>query len=381
MKNLFFEITEFRNFSKLKTEKKQIVFYSENPSQWDFYENIIKLLIKKNTICYITSSKEEFKKNKIKNKNFFKFYLGSGIIRTIFFSTLKSKILVMSLPDLNKFHIKRSKYPVFYIFIPHNLLSTHMIFRKNAFDHYDSFFSSGEHQNKEIRESENIYKTKKKELVNFGCCRLDKIIKLNSEYKRKRNEGITVLISPSWGKNGLLESNSIELIKSIIKNKIKIILRPHPDTIRLNPESINKLTKTFKNNKYFILKPDISSIDDYFEVDLMISDWSGSAFEFAFGTLKPVIFVNMPKKINNPDYIKFKNKPIEIEMRKKIGSVVERKDINKIPFLIKDLIKNEKKWKKKILNLRDKEFFNINKSGKVGAEFILKKINEENHNY
>ena len=46
----------------------------------------------------------------------------------------------------------------------------------------------------------------------------------------------------------------------------------------------------------------------------MISDWSGSAYEFAFGTLKPVIFVDVPKKVNNPEYIKFKNKPIEIEL-------------------------------------------------------------------
>ena len=43
-----------------------------------------------------------------------------------------------------------------------------MIFRKHAFDNYDSFFSSGQHQNNEIRESERLYKTKKKELLNYA---------------------------------------------------------------------------------------------------------------------------------------------------------------------------------------------------------------------
>ena len=38
------------------------------------------------------------------------------------------------------------------------------------------------------------------------------------------------------------------------------------------------------------------------KADLMISDWSGVAFEFAFGLEKPVIFIDLPKKINNSDF-------------------------------------------------------------------------------
>ena len=68
-------------------------------------------------LCYILKKEYLIKKN---FKNFRKFYIGSGIFRTIFFSTINAKVLVMSLPDLNTFHIKRSKYPVHYIFIPHS---------------------------------------------------------------------------------------------------------------------------------------------------------------------------------------------------------------------------------------------------------------------
>ena len=79
-----------------------------------------------------------------------------------------SPTLILTMPDLNSFHIKRSPHKVNYIFIPHNVLSIHMVFRNKAFNHYDTFFCSGPHHKKEIKETEKIYNLKKIETVNFG---------------------------------------------------------------------------------------------------------------------------------------------------------------------------------------------------------------------
>ena len=115
LKNFFNELYQFRKFLKLNEKQKEIIFYAENESQLDFFEDIINSLLKKNIpITYITSSPTD-RRLKIKGKiNFF--YIGSKSIRTIFFSTLNTKVLIMSLPDLNKYEIRRSKYPVKYIF-------------------------------------------------------------------------------------------------------------------------------------------------------------------------------------------------------------------------------------------------------------------------
>jgi len=137
---------------------------------------------------------------------------------------------------------------------------------------------------------------------------------------------------------------------------------------------VKNLLNKFKKNQDFHYKPDASSLDDYFKVDLMISDWSGSAYEFAFGTLKPVIFVDVPKKINNPDYIKFKNKPIEIELRNKIGVLIKPKNIERISKEINKMISEKKQWREKIFKTRNKFFFNVKKSGITGANFILNKL-------
>ena len=373
LKNFFDELYQFRKFLKLNEEQKKVIFYAENENQLDFFEDTINSLLKKNIpITYITSSPTD-KKLKFKKKiNFF--YIASKSIRTIFFSTLNTKVLIMSLPDLNKYEIRRSKYPVKYIFVPHNILSTHMVFRKGAFDAFDIFFCSGPHHLKEIKETENIYNLKKKTLIKFGCSRIDKIIK-NFKNTKKKKKKIRVLIAPSWGTNGLFETGAEELINHLKKNCI-ITLRPHPDTLRLNKNCIENLLNKFKDNKNISYNPKIESIQNYFDNDILISDWSGAAFEFAFGTLRPVIFLDLPKKINNESYLKLSNKPIEINLRLKIGKIVSKKNYSKIPEIINDFEKNKDIWKKRIMLARKSYIYNINTSGNAGANYISKLINE-----
>ena len=373
--NFFFlSFFNFLKFKKLPEERKDIIFYSENESQWDFFEGIIRhLCIKKNcNVCYVTSSKKELTIDR-KIRNLKIFYIGSSFIRIIFFAVLKTRIIIMSLPDLAKYEIKRSKYDVKYIFVPHNILSTHMVFRKGAFDAFDVFFCSGPYHYKEIRESENKYKTKRKKLLKFGYSRLDKIIARDCSKKNNLNNDnkIKILIAPSWGKNGLFETGAIKLVEILRKNDYQVTLRPHPDTIKYNQKCIRNLLENFKSDKKVIYSPTISSIESYFENDLMISDWSGSAFEFAFGTLKPVIFIDLPKKVNNKQYVYFKSKPIEIELRKKIGKVVKLNKLDQIKFTIESLLKKKVYWRKKISNVRGKNLYNLKKSGISGGEYIF----------
>ena len=55
--------------------------------------------------------------------------------------------------------------------------------------------------------------------------------------------------------------------------------------------------------------------------DLMISDWSGAALEYAFGIERPVLFLDVARKINNPRYVDLGIEPIEARMREQIGAV------------------------------------------------------------
>ncbi|MNG16310.1 hypothetical protein D3C84_1002110 [compost metagenome] len=49
--------------------------------------------------------------------------------------------------------------------------------------------------------------------------------------------------------------------------------------------------------------------------DIMLSDWSGAALEFAFGLERPVIFADVPRKVLNPDYTQIGLEPLEVQIR------------------------------------------------------------------
>ena len=150
------EWKELKKIEKLKDKERSIVFYAENEASMNHFRLLISELTEEKNlqICYVTSVKNDpiFSS---KNKNILAFYIGDGTARTKFFLTLKAKILIMDMPDLQTFHIKRSKvYPVHYVYIFHSMFSVHSYLRKGALDNYDTIFCVGKHHEKEIRATE-----------------------------------------------------------------------------------------------------------------------------------------------------------------------------------------------------------------------------------
>jgi len=94
------------------------------------------------------------------------------------------KVLIMTLTDLSNYHIKKSVYPVHYIYLFHSLISIHMMYRFGAFDNYDTIFCVGPHQVNEIRATEKLYELKPKKIVNYGFGRLDTLLQEKEEFEK-----------------------------------------------------------------------------------------------------------------------------------------------------------------------------------------------------
>jgi hypothetical protein len=373
------ELNEVKRFQDLDDSDKEIVFYSENKNSIFIFESIIKeLVIKYNkNICYVTSSKDELK---FKNEKIKTFFIGEGIARTKFFLNLKAKILIMTMPDLQTYHIKKSKvYPVHYVYIFHAIASTHLVYQKNAFDHFDTIFCVGNYQIKEIRSREKIHNLKPKKLVNFGYNHLDNLIEKYSKDKKyflKENDSIQILIAPSWGENGLIETNIDKIIDILLIAKYKVVLRPHPMSQKKSKKKIHEIEKQFSLNPNFILEQNITNFDSLSQSNIMISDWSGIALEFAFTFERPIIYVDVPKKILNPDFLEISHTPIEESIRDQIGIVISKSDIESIPKKIEELCKNTEVMRNQIRKARKDTVFNIGKSSEIGAEQIIELLNQ-----
>ena len=375
------EWNELKKFEDLKQNERDVVFYSENENSMLIFKSLISELTNKHNlnICYVTSSKDEsiLKKpnNKIKS-----FFIGDGVVRTKFFLNLKAKILIMTMPDLETFHIKKSKvYPVHYVYLFHSMVSTHLIYRRSAFEHFDSIFCVGNYQLDEIRSTEKLYDLKPKNLIRYGYSHLDNLLEKYSKRIRlpKNNENkLHILLAPSWSDDGLFENISEKVIDILLREGYKVTFRPHPMTQKKSKKKINRMSEKFSKNESFLLEQNISNFDSFLFSDIMITDWSGAALEFAFAFEKPVLFIDVPKKINNPEYEKIPQVPIEVSIREKIGKIILPTDLELIPNEIKMLYGQTKELRDKITKIRNELIFNVGESKKDGAEEIIKLLNE-----
>ena len=375
---------DIEKFNELDLDERSIVFYSESSViLYPYVEEIIRELQNRDQkVCYLTSSKDDpILKNK--NKNIRVFYIGDSEIEKMnFFLRLKAKMLIMTMPDLGSYHIKRSKeFPVHYIYTFHSMNSTHMEFQKGAFDEFDSIFCVGPYQVQELRATEQLYNLKQKNLVECGYGLLDKLIKLRSSFPEKKkllkNNKKNILIAPSWGKQNLLESMGIELVKILLDAGYHVTVRPHPMTAKKSPKTIKQIKERFEKNPDFLLDTNTSSFEQLFSSYALITDWSGIGYEYAFVCERPVIYVDVPKKSHNKEYEKIGLVPFEIRIRDKIGEIVPVQNIETIPERIEFLYSHGNNFENKIQKIRNDAIFNIGESGKVTASEIIRIISEK----
>lgn len=371
MLRLFKLLKNLISFSVINDGSKKIVFYSEGSSYWTHFQGLVfEILSFENIDIIYLSSDPSDPGLKVNHSNLHSFDIGDGHIRNWVFKNLQTNVVVMTTPDLETYQLKKSVFPVHYVYLQHSLVSLHMAYGNNAFDAFDTIFCAGPHHVEEIREIEKNKNIFSKKVFNHGYARLDQLVAEQKKYLLDKNSAKpqSILFAPSWGKNGIIESGkAIHLIRQILDAKHHLILRPHPQTFRYAHKRLDEIKKKFQKNKLFSFESNVSSVRSLFKAKLMISDWSGAALEFGIALGKPVIFIDIPKKVNNPLYEDIPIIPFEVHMRTKIGSIVSEDTIN-LENEISDCMQSEKSYDL-LTNV-----YNVGNSDKKGAEYLLNLI-------
>lgn len=378
---LFRHIKDAIRLTQLPSENRRLVFYSEGKAYWPHLQGILHELLNQVDfpICYL-SSNENDPGLTLDHPKLLKFKTDEGWVRNWLFENINTEMMVMTMPDLHQYQVKRSKHKVHYVYVHHSLVSSHMVYREGAFDHFDTIFCAGPHHVQEIRALEQANYSRAKNLVYHGYGRLDSILTsrdhtLAAAAKSSRTK---ILIAPSWGPYALIELTGDEIIEPLIKAGYHVTLRPHPQTVKFAKDKIDSIQKKYQDNDHFVLELDVSSQDSLHHSDLMISDWSGAALDYAFGLEKPVLFIDVPRKVNNPGYQSVAIKPFEVMIREKIGVVVPQQEIKQVVDYVESLLKKED-WSKKLAELRNQHVFNPLQSASVGARYITEVLTHGNN--
>lgn len=358
------------------TEGKRLVFYSEGKGFYKYYAPIIDYLIEKSEyiIDYVTSDPEDpildDSTGRIRP-----YYVAQDKYLIPLFMKLDCDICVMTMPDLEKYHIKRSKVrdDIEYIYVFHGMGSSALTLRKGALDNYDTLFCVGEDSVIEIRQMEELYGTRRKTLVETGYVLLDQMI---TEYNEdKSNNDKTVLIAPSWQPDNIIDVCIEKMLDILADTKYKVVVRPHPQQVRHEKQRFEDMVEKYKIYENIEIQTDFSSNFTVMNADLIITDWSDIAFEYAFTTLKPVLFIDTPMKVMNSDYDKIEIKPINIALRNVIGESLAVEDIGELNAVVSRLIADRDKYHDIIKKTRAEHIFNIGKSKILSGKYIMKVLN------
>ena len=146
-------------------------------------------------------------------------------------------------------------------------------YKRYGLDYFDSVLLAGEWQGDDIRYLEKLRGLPPKALVTVGCPYLD-VQQARLDDVLKPGQDFTVLVSPSWGASGLLSLYGEKLLDPLAQTGWNIIVRPHPQSKRVEKELLERLqAKYIKNNKIFWdFDPD--NIVSISKADIMISDFS-----------------------------------------------------------------------------------------------------------
>lgn len=362
----------YKAFNRLTPDERNIVVYSESGQDWHHFQKIIdQILIKSKPVCYISSDPSDPGLH-LKHSLFKSFYIKPGFWQITLFQFLKADCLLLTMIDLNIFQLKRSINPVHYIYLFHAMGSTHMVDFENSYDHYDTILCVGPHQINEIRKREQLKGLPAKNLVQHGYGRVEDLFTEAASRSKPPQKPYSILLAPTWGENSILNICGKKLVGVLLNAGFKVTLRPHYQTLKLTPEIIDEILRLYDNSPLFKYVNRMGDKDSLFDSDLLICDWSSTSIEYALGLEKPVLYIDVPRRVRNPAYQKLELEPMEVTIRNEVGFVLKPDELEKAPLVIKNLLSDPERFREKIAQLRKKILFNFGTSVQTGAQEIIK---------
>lgn len=359
---------------------KHLVFYSESNGFYKYFKGIIEYLLEHTnlTIHYITSDPNDHIFELAKNNSRIRgYYIGENRLITLMMK-MDADVVCMTMPDLDNFHIKRSyiRDDVEYIFIQHGIGSNNMCNRRGCTDHFDTVFLAGMRQRKEEEAIGKLYQLKPRNLVDIGYPLIDELRAIYAKQEHPIHLKKKVLIAPSWQKDNIIDRCLEELLNELKGKDYDVIVRPHPQEVRHKQEYMEKLKAKYEPLGIEI-QTDFSSDNPLMEADILITDWSDIAWEYAFTTLRPILFINTPMKIMNPEYQKIDVIPLNIFLRDKMGKQLDMDKLGKVGETVEYLLAHTQEYREQISQLAYENIYNLDHSADVAGEYIVTTIQKK----
>lgn len=196
-------------------------------------------------------------------------------------------------------------------------------------------------------------------LIGGGYPKLDGNRRYFQEHKKESKTIIfaTTNLLQEWKDMISLTRHGSEIIETVLSSfpEYDLIFRPHPNNF--SHEWVQRITTKYSHHPRFTFDDNVGSyMESYSKSALMITDMSGTAYTYAFTTLRPVVFFSP----NEPEVMRrFAGYQYFVD-REKVGYVAE--NVDEMVEKIRLLLATRDEFSSKIREYRDSTIYNIGKS-------------------
>lgn len=261
-------------------------------------------------------------------------FIGSGNAAFARLNLLEADIVLMTTPGLQVYQLKRSKKVRHYAHILH-AASDATMYRLFGIDYYDSVLLTGDYQKHDIQELETQRGIAHKELVTVGCPYLDTLAQKLCDIPEETQHPFTVLVSPSWGASAILSKYGEKLLDPLSQTGWRIIIRPHPQSKKSEAALLGRLTERYRQNSSVEWDYSADNIYAMKKSDIMISDFSGIIFDYAFLCDKPVLYVSQDIDLRPYDADDLDHEIWQFTTLRKIGRELKEDQFDAIQHVIR----------------------------------------------
>lgn len=272
-------------------KKIPIAIFSDDKRYWKIFEPVCRELGKRGkSVVYLTQSEDD--PGLTSNlENVKAEYIGGDNKAFARLNYLNATILLSTTPGLDIYQWKRSPDVDWYVHILHAAteVSTYRMF---GLDYYDAVLLSGDYQGRDIRNLEKMRQLPEKELVKIGIPYMDEMAARLAGDASLTEHPRTVLLAPSWGKSAILSVYGGGIIETLLNTGYHVIVRPHPQSFASEKEMLEELMARYPASEQLEWNRDTDNYEVLRRSDIMISDFSGVAFDFSLIYDKPVIYTD-----------------------------------------------------------------------------------------
>ena len=274
-------------------DKLPLVIFSEGKQYWNIFNPVCRELESRGIDTVYMTASEEDPALKNEYKHIRTEFIGTGNKAFAKLNFLNADIVLATTPGLDVYQWKRSREVKSYVHMFHAAGDV-TLYRMFGMDYYDVLLTSGDYQEKQIRDLESLRNLPAKEVVKVGIPYMDEMLARfkNNPVINKKDGEVTVLLAPSWGPSAIFSKYDKKIIDVLLQTGYHIIVRPHPQSFTSEKDLMDSLMKEYPNSEQLEWNRDADNFEVLKRSDILISDFSGVIFDFSLVYDKPVIYTD-----------------------------------------------------------------------------------------